>query len=41
MNICAEQHDEVCYDGRSCPVCDRSAPSLSKKSKLYKPKNQR
>lgn len=21
MNICASNHDEVCYEGRHCPVC--------------------
>ena len=22
MNLCSDKHDEVCYDGRVCPVCD-------------------
>lgn len=22
MNLCADKHDEVAYEGRSCPVCD-------------------
>jgi hypothetical protein len=22
MNLCSEGHDEVCYEGRNCPVCD-------------------
>lgn len=22
MNICGEYHDEVCYEGRICPVCE-------------------
>lgn len=21
MNLCDSGHDEVCYDGRTCPVC--------------------
>ena len=21
MNLCSDGHDEVCYDGRECPVC--------------------
>lgn len=21
MNLCSYGHDEVCYDGRECPVC--------------------
>ena len=22
MNLCNDRHDEVCYEGRDCPVCD-------------------
>lgn len=22
MNLCSSGHDEVCYDGRTCPVCE-------------------
>jgi hypothetical protein len=22
MILCSDNHEEVCYDGRSCPVCD-------------------
>lgn len=21
MNLCSDDHDEVCYDGRLCPLC--------------------
>lgn len=21
MNLCSDNHDEVCYDGRRCPAC--------------------
>jgi hypothetical protein len=21
MNICSDNHDEVCYEGRDCPAC--------------------
>jgi hypothetical protein len=21
LNICSNSHDEVCFDGRNCPVC--------------------
>ena len=21
MNLCSDGHDEVCYEGRNCPVC--------------------
>ncbi len=23
MNLCNNDHDEVCYEGRVCPVCDK------------------
>ena len=23
MNLCDKRHDQICYDGRDCPVCDR------------------
>lgn len=22
MNLCNDDHDEVCYEGRKCPLCD-------------------
>ncbi len=22
MNLCSKKHDEVCYEGRECPVCE-------------------
>lgn len=22
MNLCSSGHDEVCYEGRDCPVCE-------------------
>ena len=22
MNLCSDGHDEVCFEGRKCPVCD-------------------
>lgn len=22
MNLCSDDHEEVCYEGRSCPACD-------------------
>lgn len=22
MNLCNDGHEEVCYEGRECPVCD-------------------
>lgn len=23
MNLCNDNHDEVCYEGRRCPVCEK------------------
>lgn len=22
MNLCSDDHEEVCYEGRRCPVCE-------------------
>ena len=22
MNLCSDNHEEVCYEGRTCPVCE-------------------
>jgi len=22
MELCSDKHDEICYDGRLCPLCD-------------------
>jgi len=22
MNLCSDNHDEICYEGRYCPLCD-------------------
>jgi hypothetical protein len=22
MNLCSDGHDEICYEGRSCPACE-------------------
>jgi hypothetical protein len=22
MNLCSDDHEEVCYEGRTCPVCE-------------------
>jgi peptidoglycan hydrolase CwlO-like protein len=32
MNLCSSGHDEVCYEGRSCPVCEVN-DNLSDKEK--------
>jgi predicted nucleic acid-binding Zn-ribbon protein len=23
MNLCSDDHDEVCYESNTCPVCDQ------------------
>lgn len=23
MNLCQDGHDEVCFEGRNCPVCEK------------------
>ena len=23
MKLCDDEHDEVCYNGRNCPVCEK------------------
>jgi hypothetical protein len=23
MNLCSDKHEEVCYEGRHCPVCQK------------------
>lgn len=25
MYLCDDGHDEVCYEGKNCPVCDKKA----------------
>lgn len=22
MNLCSEKHDEICFEGRDCPLCE-------------------
>ncbi|MFA6281884.1 MAG: hypothetical protein WCY05_05230 [Candidatus Omnitrophota bacterium] len=22
MNLCSENHDEICFEGRKCPLCE-------------------
>jgi len=29
VELCSSGHDEVCFDGRSCPVCDVLADLLN------------
>lgn len=25
MNLCSDGHQEVCYEGRTCPCCEKMA----------------
>ena len=25
MNLCSDDHQEICYEGRTCPLCDTLA----------------
>lgn len=25
MNLCSDNHDEICFEGRDCPLCDAVA----------------
>lgn len=34
MNLCSDGHYEVCYEVRSCPVCDEMAAHADTKTDL-------
>jgi hypothetical protein len=36
MQLCSDSHQEVCYDGRKCPVCDAIADKNSDIDELNK-----
>ena len=23
MNLCSNKHDEICFEGRNCPLCEK------------------
>lgn len=25
MNLCSDGHEEICYDSKSCPLCEKIA----------------
>jgi hypothetical protein len=35
MTLCSDRHEEVCYEGRSCPACD-IATELAERTKELK-----
>ena len=30
MNLCSDGHNEVCFEGRNCPVCEAQAEAAGK-----------
>lgn len=34
MNLCADGHDEICYEGRTCPMCNLISEKDDKISSL-------
>jgi len=44
LNICSDGHDEVCFDGRTCPVCyvreDMSKDILKLEDKIAELENR-
>lgn len=35
MELCEDGHDQVCYDGRNCPVCEELKKSSDMEDKIY------
>jgi hypothetical protein len=35
MTLCDDGHDEVCYDGRNCPVCEELKKISDMEDKIY------
>jgi hypothetical protein len=35
MNLCNDGHDEVCYEGRDCPVCEHVKTISDLEDKIY------
>lgn len=38
MNLCSSQHEEICYEGRSCPMCDMMTAKDEEITKLKEEK---
>jgi peptidoglycan hydrolase CwlO-like protein len=34
MNLCSEDHDEICFDGRNCPLCELKKETEADKEDL-------
>ena len=41
MTLCSDKHEEVCYDGRYCPVCASLAKILNLEAMIEKMKAER
>lgn len=35
MELCEDGHDQVCYDGRNCPVCEELKKSSDMEDMIY------
>ena len=40
MTLCDDGHDEVCFDGRNCPVCKEQKRSSDLEDEVYDLKQQ-
>lgn len=34
MNLCSKDHEEICFEGRECPLCSEMADRKSKVEEL-------
>lgn len=35
MNLCSDNHEEVCYESKKCPVCEKIAEISDFEDKIY------
>lgn len=35
MYLCSDDHEEVCYEGRNCPVCEKIKEISDLEDKIY------
>lgn len=34
MNLCSKNHDEICFEGKACPMCEKENEFEADKNKL-------
>jgi len=34
MNLCSSEHEEICYEGKYCPVCEKMAEISKLKNEI-------